>query len=123
MRPQYGHVYVADLNPRFGTEPGKTRPVVVVQTDALNLHHPSTIVCPLTTRVADFANPLRVAVPKGVSGLGRPSDILVDQIKAIDNRRLRRKIGPLPDPYMGELRHKLLLILDFVEESFSRKPT
>ena len=122
MRPQYGHVYVADLNPRFGTESGKTRPVVVVQTDALNRHHPSTIVCPLTTRVADFANPLRVAVPKGVSGLGRPSDILVDQIKAIDNRRLRRKIGPLPDPYIGELRHKLLLILDFVEESFSHRP-
>jgi mRNA interferase MazF len=122
MRPQYGHVYVADLNPRFGTESGKTRPVVVVQTDALNRHHPSTIVCPLTTRVADFANPLRVAVPKGVSGLGHPSDILVDQIKAIDNRRLRRKIGPLPDPYIGELRHKLLLILDFVEESFSRRP-
>ncbi len=122
MRPQYGHVYVADLNPQFGTEPGKTRPVVVVQTDALNRHHPSTIVCPLTTRVAGFANPLRVAVPKGVSGMGRPSDILVDQIKAIDNRRLRRRIGPLPDPYMGELRHKLLLILDFVEESFSRSP-
>ena len=122
MRPQYGHVYIADLNPRFGTESGKTRPVVVVQTDALNRHHPSTIVCPLTTRVADFANPLRVAVPKGVSGLGHPSDILVDQIKAIDNRRLRRKIGPLPDPYIGELRHKLLLILDFVEESFSRRP-
>ncbi len=120
MRPQYGHVYVADLNPQFGTEPGKTRPVVVVQTDALNRHHPSTIVCPLTTRVAGFANPLRVAVPKGVSGMGRPSDILVDQIKAIDNRRLRRRIGPLPDPYMGELRHKLLLILDFVEESFAR---
>ncbi|MCZ6621679.1 MAG: type II toxin-antitoxin system PemK/MazF family toxin [Deltaproteobacteria bacterium] len=122
MRPQYGHVYVANLNPRFGTEPGKTGPVVVVQTDALNRHHPSTIVCPLTTKVANFANPLRVAVPKGVSGLGRPSDILVDQIKAIDNRRLRRRIGPLPDPYMGELRHKLLLILDFVEESFSRSP-
>ena len=122
MRPQYGHVYVADLNPRIGTEPGKTRPVVVVQTDALNRYHPSTIVCPLTTRVAGFANPLRVAVPKGVSGMGRPSDILVDQIKAIDNRRLRRRIGPLPDPYMGELRHKLLLILDFVEESFSRSP-
>ncbi len=122
MRPQYGHVYVADLNPRIGTEPGKTRPVVVVQTDALNRHHPSTIVCPLTTRVAGFANPLRVAVPKGVSGMGRPSDILVDQIKAIDNRRLRRRIGPLPDPYMGELRHKLLLVLDFVEESFSRSP-
>lgn len=119
MTPQYGHVYVADLNPRFGTEPGKVRPVVVVQTDALNRLHPSTIICPLTTKTAGFANPLRVALPKGVSGLGRPSDVLVDQIKAIDNRRLRRKLGALPDPYLGELRHKLLLILDFVEETLS----
>ncbi len=122
MRPQYGHLYVADLNPRFGTEPGKVRPVVVVQTDALNQLHPSTIVCPLTTKVAGFENPLRVGLPKGVSGLGRPSDILVDQVKAIDHRRLHRKLGPLPDPYLSELRQKLLLILDFVEESLSGKP-
>ena len=119
MKPRYGHLYVADLNPRFGTEPGKVRPVVVVQTDALNHSHPSTIICPLTTKVAGFANPLRVALPKGVSGLDRPSDILVDQIKAIDNRRLRRSLGPLPDPHLSELRQKLLLILDFVEESLS----
>jgi mRNA interferase MazF len=121
MRPEYGHVYVADLNPRFGTEPGKVRPIVVVQTDALNRSHPSTIVCPLTTKVAPFANPLRVALPKGVAGLDRASDILVDQVKAIDNRRLRRKLGPLPDPYLAELRHKLLLILDYVEEALSAR--
>ncbi len=123
MTPQYGHVYVANLNPRFGTEPGKVRPVVVVQTDALNRSHPSTIVCPLTTKIAGFENPLRVALPKGASGLGRASDILVDQIKAIDNRRLRRRLGALPDPYLGELRHKLLLILDFVEETLSGRLT
>ncbi|OGP26873.1 MAG: hypothetical protein A2038_01010 [Deltaproteobacteria bacterium GWA2_57_13] len=122
MRPQYGHLYVADLNPRFGTEPGKVRPVVVVQTDALNRVHPSTIICPLTTKVAGFENPLRVALPKGVSGLGRPSDILVDQIKAIDNRRLRRSLGALPDPYLSDLRQKLLLVLDFVEECLSGGP-
>ncbi|MGH7770900.1 MAG: type II toxin-antitoxin system PemK/MazF family toxin [Candidatus Binatia bacterium] len=121
MRPQYGHLYVADLNPRFGTEPGKIRPVVVVQTDALNHVHPSTIICPVTTKVARFENLLRVALPKGVPGLNRPSDILVDQIKAIDNRRLRRRLGPLPDPYLSDLRQKLLLILDFVEESLSGK--
>lgn len=123
MRPQYGHIYVADLDPRFGTEPGKVRPVVVVQTDALNRVHPSTIICPLTTRAAGFENPLRVALPRGVPGLSRASDILVDQVKAIDNRRLRRRLGSLPDPYLGELRHKLLLILDFVEESLSGQPT
>lgn len=122
MTPQYGHLYLADLNPRFGTEPGKIRPVVVVQTDSLNRYHPSTIVCPLTTKVAGFENPLRVAIPKGVSGLSRPSDILVDQVKSIDNRRLRRKLAALPDPYLSELRQKLLLILDFVEESIASKP-
>lgn len=123
MTPQYGHLYLADLNPRFGTEPGKVRPVVVVQTDSLNRYHPSSIVCPLTTKVAGFENPLRVAIPKGVSGLIRSSDILVDQVKAIDNRRLRRKLAALPDPYLSELRQKLLLILDFVEESLSSRPS
>ncbi len=117
MKLEYGHMYMADLNPRFGTEPGKVRPVVIVQTDGLNRVHPSTIICPLTTKVASFPNLLRVALPKGVSGLDRPSDILVDQVKAIDNRRLRHKLGALPDPYLGELRRKLLLILDFVEEA------
>ena len=122
MTPQYGYLYLADLNPRFGTEPGKVRPVVVVQTNSLNRYHPSTVICPLTTKVAGFENPLRVAIPKGVSGLTRPSDILVDQVKAIDNRRLRRKLAALPDPYLSELRQKLLLILDFIEESLSNRP-
>jgi mRNA interferase MazF len=122
MTPQYGHIYVADLNPRFGTEPGKVRPVVVVQTDALNRSHPSTIICPLTTKIAGFENPLRVALPMGVSGLKRPSDILVDQIKSIDNRRLRSKLGAIPDPYLSELRVKVLMILDFVEESLAIRP-
>lgn len=123
MTPQYGHLYLADLNPRFGTEPGKVRPVVVVQTDSLNRYHPSTIICPLTTKIAGFENPLRVAIPKGVSGLSRSSDILVDQVKAVDNRRLRRKLAALPDSYLSELRRKLLLILDFVEESLSSRPS
>jgi mRNA interferase MazF len=119
MTPRYGYLYVADLNPRFGTEPGKVRPVVVVQTDHLNRYHPSTIICPLTTKTAGFENPLRVALPKGFTGLSRPSDILVDQVKAIDNRRLRKELGSLTDPYLGELRIKLLLVLDYVEESLA----
>ena len=87
------------------------RPVVGhSRPDALNRAHPSTIVCPLTSGVAGFPT---VPLPKGVSGLERASDILVDQVKAIDNRRLHRKLGALPDPYLSELRRKLLCILDF----------
>jgi mRNA interferase MazF len=80
------HVYLADLNPRIGTEPGKVRPVVVVQTDLLNELHPSTVVCPLTTKVQPRTRFLRVHLTIGEAGLKEQSDIMVDQIRAIDNR-------------------------------------
>ncbi|HKI86189.1 MAG TPA: type II toxin-antitoxin system PemK/MazF family toxin, partial [Thermoanaerobaculia bacterium] len=87
--------YLADLNPRIGTEPGKVRPVVVVQTDLLNGVHPSTVICPVTTNVQPGAKRLRVHLETGEAGLDRRSDILVDQIRAIDNRRLIRELGDL----------------------------
>jgi mRNA interferase MazF len=89
------HIYIADLNPRFGTEPGKTRPVVVLQTDLLNNEHPSTIICPVTTNIVSDASILRVHLPGSESGLKKDSDILVDQIRAIDNRRFVKEIGML----------------------------
>jgi len=87
------NVYLADLNPRFGTEPGKTRPVVVIQTDLLNNHHPSTIICPLTTQIHPQSDVLRVHIRKGEAGLTERSDIMVDQLRAIDNRRFVKKLG------------------------------
>ena len=88
-----GEIWVADLNPRRGTEPGKTRPVLVVQTQALlDAGHPSTNVIPVTTNVVEDAEPLRIRV-QASGGLSRDSDLLVDQLRAIDNRRLVR--GPL----------------------------
>jgi len=116
--PRLGFLYTADLNPRFGSEPGKLRPVAVVQTDLLNRAlHPSTLVCPLTTRLSAEPSPLRVKVlPKGAR-LKRPSEILVDQLRAIDNQRFRALIGPLAPPALAELRAKLLAILDFTAEA------
>ena len=64
MIPQKFHVYTADLNPRFGTEPGKIRPVVVIQTNLLNEDHPSTIICPITTKVHPEAKILRIHLKK-----------------------------------------------------------
>lgn len=88
-------VYTADLNPRVGTEPGKVRPVVVVQTDLLNAVHPSTIVCPITSQVKPETELLRVHLAKGEGGLEKPSDVMVDQIRAIDNRRFLKETGEL----------------------------
>lgn len=88
-----GEVWLADLNPQHGTEPGKTRPVLLVQAQALlDADHPSTLVVPLTTRLEDDAEPLRIRVPAG-GKLRKASDLLIDQLRAIDNHRL--VTGPL----------------------------
>jgi mRNA interferase MazF len=88
-----GEIWLADLNPRQGTEPGKTRPVLIIQSQALlNAGHPSTLVIPLTTKLVDAAEPLRIRIP-AAGRLPRPSDLLMDQMRAIDNDRLVK--GPL----------------------------
>jgi mRNA interferase MazF len=106
-------IWVADLNPRIGTEPGKTRPVLVIQTNLLNkVSHPSTVICPLTTNVEDQSEILRVHLKKGMANLTEDCDIMIDQIRAIDNNRLIRKIGDLP-PYLSEkVKENIQIILD-----------
>lgn len=88
-----GEVWLADLNPRRGTEPGKTRPVLIVQAQALlDAEHPFTLIIPLTTQLIDEAEPLRLRV-QAQGKLRKDSDLLVDQLRAIDNQRLIK--GPL----------------------------
>ncbi len=90
--PRRGEIWLADLNPRQGTEPGKTRPVLVVQATALSAAgHPCTLVLPLTTNLVDNAEPLRVRVAAHRRTL--ESDVMIDQLRAIDNRRLVK--GPM----------------------------
>lgn len=110
---QQFELWLANMNPRFGTEVGKTRPVVVVQTDLLNEEgHPSTLVCPMTTNLKPKATILRVNVHDGQGGLLGDGAILVDQITAIDNRRFKRKLGKLPKKLSEQLKRGLLVMLD-----------
>jgi mRNA interferase MazF len=103
----HGDLYAADLNPRSGTEAGKVRPVLVIQTDLLNeADHPSTWVIPCTTQVVGD-NALRVHLPKGIAGNSRDCDLMIDQSRAIDNRRLKRRLGSLPAPLLREVKAKL----------------
>ncbi len=106
------NVYLADLNPRIGTEPGKTRPVVVVQTDLLNDHHPSTIVCPLTTQIHPESNLLRVHLRKGDAGLMEKSDIMVDQLRAIDNYRFIKRLGMIGRVSQKNLAENIRIVLN-----------
>lgn len=107
MKVVRGVLYLADLSPRAGTEPGKVRPVLVVQTDLLNATgHPSTWVLPCTTRLAG-ENVLRVPLPKGIAGNALECEVMVDQSRSIDNRRFVRALKPLPRPILSEVESKL----------------
>jgi mRNA interferase MazF len=105
------HIYSANLDSRYGTEPGKQRPVVIVQTDLLNGQHPSTIICPITTHVVGEASILTVHFTEKETGLKSPSDILVDQIRAIDNRRFIKEVGKLTPHHQARLVQCLTTVL------------
>lgn len=106
-------VWIADLNPQIGTETGKTRPVLIIQTNLLNkLPHSSTIVCPITTNVEIEADILRVHLKKGMANLSENCDIMIDQIRAIDNKRLVRKIGEIPSDLIDTIKKNIKITLD-----------
>ena len=91
------------------------RPVLIVQPQALlDVEHPSTLIIPLTTNLVEDAEPLRIRVP--ASGrLRRESDLLVDQIRAIDNKRMvKGPIARLGRGLMAQIREAILETLDLV---------
>ena len=110
MKIKQFEIWLANLNPAKGTEPGKVRPVVIVQTDLLNESHPSLIICPITTNVLPESELLRVHLNKGQ--LEVFSDILVDQIRAIDKKRLISKLGELTSSQADRLCENIKMILD-----------
>ncbi|MCD6566715.1 MAG: type II toxin-antitoxin system PemK/MazF family toxin [Bacteroidales bacterium] len=101
------------MNPKIGTEPGKTRPVLIVQTNLLNrIAHPSTIICPITTNVKKDSEILRVHLKKGTANLHQACDIMIDQVRAIDNKRLMKKIGNLSTDLTAKIKENLQIIMD-----------
>ena len=112
MRVRRGTLYLADLHPRSGTEPGKNRPVLVIQNDLLNeADHPSTWILPCTTKLAGDSV-LRVFLPKNIAGNSQDCEVMIDQSRAIDNQRFARALKPLPRSILQEVEEKLRLAGD-----------
>ena len=106
-------IYLANLNPKKGHEVGKTRPVVVIHSQLIEGLLSTSIVCPITTQIA-AATLLRVHIPfqdASKTALTEPSDIIVDQIRSIDNQRLINKLGELPPAQIEQLQKSLQTIL------------
>ncbi len=106
-------IYLANLNPKKGHEVGKTRPVVVIHGQLIEGLLSTSIICPITTQLSS-ATLLRVHIPfqdASTTGLSEPSDVIVDQIRSIDNQRLIKKLGELPSAQAEQLQKSLQTIL------------
>lgn len=106
------NIWIADLNPRMGKETGKIRPVLVIQTDLLNGEHPSTMVCPITTSIHPKSEILHVHLKKGMTKLKKDCDIMINQLRSKENRRLQKKMGTIPGELEYLVRQNLKIVLD-----------
>lgn len=112
MKIKKNEIWLANLDPKFGTEAGKKRPVLVIQTNLLNKVHKSTIICPITTNVKLESEILRVHLKKGADPLDLDSDIMIDQIRAIDNKRLIKRLGVISENLAARVSENLKIVLE-----------
>lgn len=108
-----GDVFMANLEPRAGSEQGGTRPIVVVSRDAINKNSPVVVICPIT----DAANkkkiyPSHVRVPSGKGGLRMDSVVVCEQVRAISNTRLCDRLGNFDRTVMTSIEAALKITLD-----------
>ena len=115
MTIKRGELYYADLSPVVGSEQGGVRPVLVVQNDVGNKYSPTVIAAAVTSQLTKAKLPTHIALTAGEYGLPKDSVVLLEQIRTIDKRRLREKIGELPISMMNRVNDALMISLGFFE--------
>ncbi|HVW13412.1 MAG TPA: type II toxin-antitoxin system PemK/MazF family toxin [Mucilaginibacter sp.] len=111
--PGQYEIWIADLDPAMGSEPGKTRPVVIIQSDLLNrAGHSSIIACPISSQHKEGVSFIRLFIePTAGNGLVKRSYVLCDQLRAMDLKRLKECIGVMSDADVARLSETLKVIL------------
>jgi len=107
-----GDVVVANLDPTIGVEIKKTRPVIVLSNDSINQFSQLAVVVPLTKNIANLS-PSHALIPKGVARLNFASKAVTEQIKAVDKRRLIKRLGTLPPALLAQVELALKNTLAF----------
>ncbi|NLM56130.1 MAG: type II toxin-antitoxin system PemK/MazF family toxin [Clostridiales bacterium] len=95
-----GDIYYADLSPVIGSEQGGIRPVLIVQNDIGNKYSPTVIVAAITSRMGKTRLPTHIDIMAEEAGLMKDSVVLTEQIRTLDKRRLKEKIGHLDESVM-----------------------
>ena len=98
-----GDIYYADLSPVIGSEQGGIRPVLVVQNDVGNKYSPTVIAAAITSQINKAKLPTHIEVNAQMYGLSKDSVILLEQVRTIDTKRLKEKIGRLDDELMNKV--------------------
>ena len=102
-----GEIYYADLSPVVGSEQGGMRPVLIVQNNVGNKYSPTVIAAAITSQINKAKMPTHITLGARSFGLTRDSVILTEQIRTLDKRRLREKMGTLDDEHMNAVNHAL----------------
>lgn len=102
-----GDIYYADLSPVVGSEQGGIRPVLVIQNDIGNKYSPTVIAAAITSQINKAKMPTHIELAAKDYGLNKDSVILLEQIRTIDKRRLRDKIGRIDDGLMASVNNAL----------------
>ena len=108
-----GEIYYADLSPVVGSEQGGVRPVLIVQNDTGNRHSPTVIAAAITSQMGKAKLPTHIEVAASCCGLPKDSVILLEQIRTLDKRRLKERIGELPPSTMLRVNRAILISLGF----------
>lgn len=107
MKVKRGDLFYADLSPVIGSEQGGVRPVVIVQNDVGNKYSPTVIVAAITSQINKAKLPTHVDIASQDYGLPKNSVILMEQIRTIDKKRLREKIGKFDDYVLRKIEDAL----------------
>ncbi len=106
-----GELYLADLDPVVGSEQGGLRPVLIVQNDMGNRYSPTVVVLAVTSQLQKARLPTHVLIPAEGRGLQRDSVVLAEQVRTLDKRRLRERIGRLGAEDMASVGRALAVSL------------
>ena len=110
-----GELYYADLSPVVGSEQGGVRPVLIVQNNVGNKYSPTITAAAVTSQMGKAKLPTHIELPANKYGLPKDSVVLLEQIRTLDKKRLKEKIGELPTNVMSKVNEALLVSLGFFE--------
>ncbi len=108
-----GELYYADLSPVVGSEQGGIRPILIVQNDTGNRYSPTIIAAAITSKINKAKLPTHIELSANEFGLVKDSVILLEQIRTLDKRRLKERIGELTPVTMSKVNTALLISLGF----------